>query len=84
MATKSCEILGMERAKGKNGRVHQVLVGTITLKGGKLSHKAEKGHSMEMSNIMGHRDGEDPTKWFNALEETYNGVSLRAEIKKGK
>jgi hypothetical protein len=80
MKIEYCEFLETNWGEGPA----QTLVGTITLKDGKLSSKPEKGHEIEMKNIMGHRMGEDPTRWFNRLEETYDGAALRARLlKKG-
>jgi hypothetical protein len=80
MKIEYCEFLETNWGEGPA----QTLVGTIILKNGKLSSKAEKGHEIEMKNIMGHRMGEDPTKWFNRLPEIFNGAALRARLlKKG-
>jgi hypothetical protein len=79
MKIEYCEILGTNW-----GEPAQTLVGTITLKNGKLSSKAEKGHDVEMENVMLRSEGEDPTKWFNRLPEIFNGAALRARLlKKG-
>jgi hypothetical protein len=79
MKIEYCEILGTNW-----GEPTQTLVGTITLKNGKLSSKAEKGHNFEMENVMLRSEGEDPTKWFNRLPEIFNGAALRARLlKKG-
>jgi hypothetical protein len=80
MKIEYCEILGTNWGEGPA----QTLVGTITLKDGKLSSKAEKGGRIEMDNIMRRREGEDPTKWFNRLPEMFDGAALRARLlKKG-
>ena len=81
MKIEYCELLDTEW-----GKHSQVLVGTITLKDGKLSYKAEKGHEMEMKNVMAQQklDGENPTDWFNRLPEIFWGAALRAHLlKKG-
>jgi hypothetical protein len=83
MKIQYCEILGTEWPIDSDG-LDQVLIGTITLKDGKLSFKAEKGHEIEMKNVMKRREGEDPTNWFNRLPEIFNGAALRARLlKKG-
>jgi hypothetical protein len=85
MKIEYCEILGTERSASGDD-LNQILVGTITLKDGKLSSKAEKGseNKIEMDNIMKRREGEDPTKWFKRLPEIFDGAALRARLlKKG-
>jgi hypothetical protein len=80
MKIEHCEILGTNWGEGPA----QTLVGTITLKDGKLFYKAEKGHEVEMKNVMAQSKGEDPTKWFNNLPRDFDGAALRARLlKKG-
>lgn len=81
MTTKSCRFLSTEWV---NSKLKQVLVGTITLKDGKLFFKAEKGNEIEMKNIMSMRGNIDPTKWFNALPKAFDGIALRAQMSNGK
>jgi hypothetical protein len=82
MKIEYCEILETNWGWGKGPA--QTLVGTITLKDGKLSSKAEKGHDVEMENIMLQSEGEDPAEWFNNLPRHFDGAALRVRLlKKG-
>lgn len=81
--SESSEILITRWTKEKDD-LEQVLAGTVILKDGKLSFKAEAGHKIAMDSVKEESEGKDPTKWFHSLPRMFDGIALRARLlKKG-
>lgn len=87
--SESCEILETNWGKGPA----QTLVGTITVKDGKLMCRAEKGHENSLRSVRDNKSyigdkefdpAKDPEGWLKSLPHQYNGSLLRAWLlKKG-